>query len=682
MSLSDFLQRLDGVRPSGKGYVSKCPAHDDRHQSLSIAEGDNRGIVVKCFAGCTAEQIASAVGLRLSDLMPETRERKPAQRIVATYPYRGADGALLFEVVRYEPKTFRQRRPDGKSGWKWGRGDAPVMPYRLPELLAADASETVFICEGEKDVESLTTLGSVATTTPGGAEGWNADCSRFFSDRRVVVLPDNDEPGRKYALAVALSLHGKAKSLRVVALPNLLEKGDVSDFLSAGGTLQDLNRIIQETSEWEPPKSPGIGHLLDELVAFVRRYVVLTAAQARVTALWIAHTHAVEAAEATPYLAITSAEKRSGKTRLLEVLNLLVARAWFTGRVTAAVLVRKIDAIQPTLLLDESDAAFGGEKEYAEALRGILNTGHRRGGVASCCVGKGSETDYRDFQTFCPKAIAGIGRLPDTVADRAVPIRLQRKTGSEQTERFRMRDVEPFGTAIRSQLEAWALGTLEALRGVPSVVLAELSDRAADGAEPLLAIAALAGEKWLDLARDAFVELCGSPEVEAESTGIRLLSDCRILLEDADRISSADLCERLGKLEEAPWGEFQKGRAITPRQLATLLSKYDIKSRSVRFDDVTTAKGYLRGHFQDAWSRYLTPSSTRSEVGKVTTSQVNADAILLDITKRHDRLHVTDGKLDFGNTDRACDQVTFGEPEGYPATRPNETEADEEAAIL
>ena len=124
-----------------------------------------------------------------------------------------------------------------------------------------------------------------------------------------------------------------------------------------------------------------VEELLDEICAFIRRFVLLSEAQARVAALWTAHTHAFGAAECTPYLAVTSAEKRSGKSRLLEVFNTLVAKPWFTGRVTAAVLYRKIDAEAPTLLLDESDAAFKSGEEYGEALRGILNTGHRRGGI-------------------------------------------------------------------------------------------------------------------------------------------------------------------------------------------------------------------------------------------------------------------------------------------------------------
>src|SRR5215211_4627957 len=212
--------------------------------------------------------------------------------------------------------------------------------------------------------------------------------------------------------------------------------GEVADLEPAltGGTKASMNG--------HPPDLSG-AEILDRLVAFIRRFVALIDEQADMAALWVIHTHAIDAADCTPYLHINSAEKRSGKTRLLEVLAPLVARPWFTGRVSAAVLVRKTANEQPTLLLDESDAAFKGDKEYAEALRGILNAGFRRGGVTSLCVGQGANITYRDFPVFSPKAIAGIGRLPDTIADRSIEVVLRRRRSDERVERFRQRKVEP-----------------------------------------------------------------------------------------------------------------------------------------------------------------------------------------------------------------------------------------------
>ena len=174
---------------------------------------------------------------------------------------------------------------------------------------------------------------------------------------------------------------------------------------------------IEARHQVQMEKSYDGSQILDRVSEFIRRFVHLSDTQARIVAAWIAHTHAVSAATTTLYLNINSATKQSGKTRLLEVLNLLVSKPWMTGRVSAACLVRKVDQVRPTLLLDESDAAFSGDQEYSEALRGILNTGFYSEGVASCCVGQGANVSYKDFKTYCAKAFAGIGNsLPDTVA--------------------------------------------------------------------------------------------------------------------------------------------------------------------------------------------------------------------------------------------------------------------------
>ena len=188
--------------------------------------------------------------------------------------------------------------------------------------------------------------------------------------------------------------------------------------------------------------------LLAAVCAFVRRYVVVSDDQAVAATLWAAHTHAIEAADCTPYLHVTAATKRAGKTRLLDVLEPLVPRPWRTDRVSAAVLVRKIDAEHSTLLLDESDAALTTGTAYADTLRGVLNSGYRRSGKVSLCAGG---IGYRDFATFAAKAVAGIGQLPDTVADRSIPIRLQRRMASEPVARWRDRESQ----AAAAPLAAW-----------------------------------------------------------------------------------------------------------------------------------------------------------------------------------------------------------------------------------
>jgi hypothetical protein len=361
--------------------------------------------------------------------------------------------------------------------------------------------------------------------------------------------------------------------------------------------------------------APRLDELLDEASGFVRRFVVMSPAQADAAALWIVHTHCFDAAAQTPYLSISSAEKRSGKTRLLEVLELLVARPWLTGRVTAAVLARKVDAERPTLLLDESDAAFKGEKEYAEALRGLLNTGHRRGGKSTVCIGQGAELSYKDFSTYSPKAIAGIGKLPDTVADRALPIRLERRAPDEEAERFRRRDAQMEAEPLRQALDQLVVLVHELEDARPDLP-AELDDRAQDAAEPLLAIADHAGGDWPTRARRALVELHGGREIEDESSGVRLLADIRAVFDGQDRLASADLLDGLHRLDEAPWGDWY-GKPLSARKLAQMLRPYGVHSRTVRFEDDSTAKGFLREQFDAPWSRYI-PGSPLSKGHKVT----------------------------------------------------------------
>jgi hypothetical protein len=170
----------------------------------------------------------------------EASKEKPKRKMVTAYDYRDESGALKFQVVRYEPKEFKQRRPDANGGWIWKlEGVKPIL-YRLPELIAADPHETVFIPEGEKDVDALRRLGLIATCNPGGAGKWCADYARYFQGRLVAALADNDEGGRRHVRDIAASLRGVAARVVTLELPRLPPKGDVSNWLDAGGTREVL----------------------------------------------------------------------------------------------------------------------------------------------------------------------------------------------------------------------------------------------------------------------------------------------------------------------------------------------------------------------------------------------------------------------------------------------------------
>jgi hypothetical protein len=402
--------------------------------------------------------------------------------------------------------------------------------------------------------------------------------------------------------------------------------------------------------------------LLRDLRSFIWRFVFLSQAQATIVALWIFHTWAIDAADATPYLNPNSAEKQSGKTRLLEVLELLVATPWLTGRVSAAVLVRKTDALAPTLLLDESDAMFNGEKEYAEALRGILNTGYLRGGKASLCVGQGAQITFKDFSTFCPKAIAGIGHLPDTVEDRSIPIRLKRAAPGEVVERFRRREVAKEAAPLRKRIETWCESVKNSLAQARPSLPDCLSDRQQDVVEPLLAIADAAGGEWPEESRSALTKIFGA--THDDSIGVRLLADIRAILDgDEDtlrreRISSADLADALGKIETSPWGEWSKGKPITPAKLARLLSRFGIAPSQKRIAGSLNHRGYERADFEDSWTRYL----PRTGLQSATPLQPNVYGPSSDFSKCYADSAVAVQKREIANTDGPCSTVALSTP--------------------
>ena len=341
----------------------------------------------------------------------------------------------------------------------------------------------------------------------------------------------------------------------------------------------------------------------DDVARYIRRYVVLSDPQARACTLWVAHCHVFAAAEATPYLNITSAVKQCGKTRLLEVLEPIVPSPWLTGRVSAAVLTRKVDGETPTLLLNESDAAFSHRSEYGEALRSILNSGYRRSGIGSLCVGQSAGFTYRDFSTLCPKALAGIGALPDTVTDRSIRIALKRRALDEPVDRFRLREIPRVATPLRVQLEVWRGRAVDALRHAEPELPIELGDRAADVWEPLLAIADLAGGDWPMRTRRAATALSARVSVDDDTVSIRLLQDVRQVFTE-ETIGSADLVHRLVGLEDRPWADGAGGRPITQARVARLLRPFGIHPLKLRFGG-KTANGYTRRTFADSWSRYL-----------------------------------------------------------------------------
>ena len=245
MKCKELLARLECVRRSGHAWVARCPAHPDRNPSLSIREADGK-LLLHCHAGCTTEAVCAALGIEMRELF---NDFGTAPRIEAAYGYLGEDGRLLFEVVRYEPKDFRQRRPDTKGGWVWNLRGTQRVPYHLPEVQAA---KSVLVVEGEKDAETARKLDLIATCNPGGAGNWREEYSECLRGKRVAIIADADEPGRKHAQSVAASLHRKAEAVKVLELPGAK---DLSEWAEKGGRREVLLDLIGKTPEWKPQSS-------------------------------------------------------------------------------------------------------------------------------------------------------------------------------------------------------------------------------------------------------------------------------------------------------------------------------------------------------------------------------------------------------------------------------------------
>lgn len=251
--VADLETTIAAVRRDGKRRDARCPAHEDQRASLSVGLGAEGRVLLKCQAGCTFAAVRDAAGLQSSDLSPQRTDgtNSRGSRIEVTYDYTDEHGKLLYQVCRKEPKAFVQRRPDG-GGWSWHIGDVRRVLYRLPAL---SGSASVYVVEGEKDADRLASFGLVATTNAGGAGKWRDDYARQLvtaGARSVVVLPDNDTPGRNHAADVARSCTAAGLSVRVIDLPGLPPKGDVSDWFNQRHTRDELEQLVSSATVWTP----------------------------------------------------------------------------------------------------------------------------------------------------------------------------------------------------------------------------------------------------------------------------------------------------------------------------------------------------------------------------------------------------------------------------------------------
>ncbi len=375
--------------------------------------------------------------------------------------------------------------------------------------------------------------------------------------------------------------------------------------------------LSQVVEPWPEPIDPP--QLLSDIAAVVRRFIVCEKETAHAVALWVAMTWFIEVVQVAPLAIITAPEKRCGKSLLLSLLGRLSAKAITASSISPAALFRTIDAWCPTLFIDEADAFIKDNEE----LRGLLNSGHTRDS-AYVIRTQGDNFTPTKFNTWGAKALAGIGQLSDTLMDRAVVLELRRKLPHEEVERIR--DAEPdLFDVLRAKLARFAEDYRNQVRKARPPLPQSLNDRAQDNWEPLLAIAMTAGSEWLKIGCAAALKLSGG-EHESQTMGTELLADIQEIFADRDKVSSAELIGLLCNDEEKPWSTFNRGKPVTPRQVAKRLKEYGIHSRTIRIG-VDVSKGYIIDQFTEAFFRYLTPPPEIS----VTELQVN-DYDDLDVT--------------------------------------------------
>jgi putative DNA primase/helicase len=673
--------RLEGAAP-GRYYTTcpKCSA------TRSRAHQGNKVLGITIEADCSVHWGCNHCAWRGPQKDAGANGHRGGQAgFVVTYNYRDTAGNILLQKVRNPPgraPRFWLRRPDGKGGWINGtKGVNTKIIYRADDVMKAIAEGRTIACvEGEKDADNLWAFGIASTcnchgaSEPGKQSKWTKAHSDQLAGANIVVLGDHDSAGYEHQEVTCKLSHGVAKRVRKLTLaahwPGIPKGGDISDWLAAGHTREDLAALIASAQDYAPSEESdpsaadaeiarlarlttlqydqerkgaaerlGVraaildklvaaertrlnpddgskqGHaiafpdpepwpdpvegpaLLDGLAASIRKHVVLPDHARDACALWVVHTYLTDRFLISPRLGVRSPTKGCGKTLLLDVLDRVVARSLPTANVTAAAIFRVIEAHQPTLLVDEGDTFIFNNDE----LRGVLNSGHRKGGaVLRTC---GDDHEPRSFATYAPCVIALIGALPDTLHDRAVTIDLKRRLPSEKVEPYRP-DRAGHLDVLARKAARWANDHADRIATVDPAMPKGIVNRAADNWRPLLAIADVAEGEWPERARKA-AEASRSAEGDDSSRLEILLGDIRDAFADKAETPSVDLVKALIGLEGRPWAELGKSRKpLTQNRLARMLKPLGIAPQKVG-PGKERVNGYVCAHFEEAFGRYL-----------------------------------------------------------------------------
>lgn len=369
--------------------------------------------------------------------------------------------------------------------------------------------------------------------------------------------------------------------------------GDLGEGKGAGGCL-----VFDEVELWPVPVDGA--SLLEDAYQLLARYVIANKETLRAAALWSALTWFADFATVLPLAVVTAPEKNCGKSTLLNALAKLACRPLYASNITPAALFRSVEKWQPTLLIDEADTFTKDNEE----LRGVLNAGHTRDQATVIRVVEvGGELEPRAFNVWGPKAMAGIGNMPETIMSRAIVLTMRRKTKNERADNLRHCDHAAF-IDVKRRLARWADDNGATFADMRPA-LDGLHNRTADNWEPLLALADLAGGDWPKRARHAAIKLTGSDE-EAPSLNQELLGDIRAVFDrlKVERVHSADLLAELCSDEESAWATYNRGKPVSARQLSKRLAEFGIAPKQIKIK-FENRNGYELAQFADAFTRYL-----------------------------------------------------------------------------
>jgi putative DNA primase/helicase len=734
LSLAKLADALGGEVTGGQ-VLAPGPGHSPQDRSLSVKPDVSApdGFICHSFANDDAitcrDYVRQKLGLpawKPGRKVANGKAGKPYSPTIAKYVYRTAEGAPYLRVDRLADKSaFPQYHWDGEL-WKSGKPNGPKIPYRLPELLAAPLTNPIFVVEGEKDADKLAKIGFVATCNSEGADNgdgnkWTGDLNPYFKDRTVYIIPDNDAAGRKHAEHVARSLDPIAKSVRIVELPGLPHKGDVSDWLLTDAAGARLVKECERAPLWEPGALRGTGGTGDEeLITELASLSPLEYAKRR------------KKAAAKVGIGVGELDKIVGEARGEPEPEVFDDRwgvePWHEAVATADLLQELRETYSKYVILPEHGAtamalwtlhAWTHDASYVSpfimftsptprcgktvAMALLQRTGPRTiqtSNISPAAVFRfieahhptliideadsfvrdnedmrgilnsghtrdgayvirceGDNNEPRKFSTWAPKAVAGIGKLAATLRDRAIILPMKRKRPADRVAKLCVRDTEEF-IDRRRKAARWASDNLEPLRDAAAEIPGALNDRAQDNWQPLLAIAELGGSEWAETARAAAVAL--SREIDGERDPSCLLADIRDVFAATglDRLTTKYLISRLVEDETKPWGAFTKdGKPITADRLARLLGEFEIKPRTLRIGEAT-AKGYLRVQFEDAWERYA-PSQGPQPVTPSQSIEINDLEPPRPVTPE---INVTGSSRSNPLKNTNCDGVTGSDP--------------------